>query len=88
MCHCGNTKRGSAFALSLQGIVHMEISQVSRNDRFAAQIVYRAIAPSGAEADFCGGAECDSAGGGWLAECAARTAKQPQGPAPAYVPFS
>jgi hypothetical protein len=37
MCHCGNTKRGSAFALSLQGIVHMEISQVSRNDRFAAQ---------------------------------------------------
>ena len=40
MCHCGNTKRGSAFALSLQGIVHMEISQVSRNDRFAAQIVY------------------------------------------------
>ena len=38
MCHCGNTKRGSVFALSLQGIVHMEISQVSRNDRFAAQI--------------------------------------------------
>ena len=47
MCHCGNTKRGSAFALSLQGIVHLEISQVSRDDRFAAlQIVLslRAVA--------------------------------------------
>ena len=36
----------------------------------------------------CGGAECASAEGVWLAECAARTAKQPQGPAPAYVPVS
>ena len=37
----GNTKRGSAYALSLQCVVHYEISQVSHDDRFAAlQIVF------------------------------------------------
>ena len=50
----------------LQGAVSIETSYISFDDRFAAQIVYLAIlsaialataeAPSGAEADFCGGA--------------------------------
>ena len=42
MCHCGNTKRGKRVcAFPLQGIVHLEISQVSHDDRFAAlQIVF------------------------------------------------
>ena len=41
----GNTKRGSAYALSLQCVVHYEISQVSHDDRFAAlQIDIRGLA--------------------------------------------
>ena len=31
-----NTKRGKRHALSLQGVVYREVSQVSRDDRFAA----------------------------------------------------
>ena len=34
--HCGNTKRGERHALPLQDIVHVEISQVSTGDCFAA----------------------------------------------------
>ena len=40
----------------LQGAVSIETSYISFDDRFAAQIVYLAIAPSGAEADLCDGA--------------------------------
>ena len=36
--------------------VNLETSYISLGDRFAAQIVYLAIAPSGAEADLCDGA--------------------------------
>ena len=40
----------------LPGAVSIETSYISFDDRFAAQIVYLAIAPSGAEADLCDGA--------------------------------
>ena len=39
----------------LQGAVLLETSHISLDDCFAAQIVYLAIAPSGAEADLFGG---------------------------------
>lgn len=35
-CLHGNTKRGKRCALPLQGAAHVEISQVSPDDRFAA----------------------------------------------------
>ena len=61
------TQREEAhYALSLLSVVLRETLYISYGDRFAAQIVYLAIlsaialataeAPSGAEADFCGGA--------------------------------
>jgi hypothetical protein len=49
-------REANAVALPLPSAVQLETSHISIDDRFAAQIVYRAIAPSGAEADFCGGA--------------------------------
>ena len=39
----------------LQGAVLLETSYISLDDRFAAQIVYRAVAPSGAKADYSAG---------------------------------
>ena len=41
MCLRRNTKRGSADALSLQGIVSLEVSYVSNDDRFAALQILR-----------------------------------------------